>query len=319
MKAVYRTVYGGPEILEVREVDLPKPKEKEVLIRIACTTVNRTDCGVVLGNYLLLQLFTGLGKPKNPIPGTDFSGTIEAVGSQVEHFSVGDRVYGLNDNSHATQAEYCTWPADESLIKIPEDVSFEEAVAGVEGGHYALNFLNKVKLNPGQRVMVNGGAGAIGSAAIQMLVDRGIHVVATCRPEHSERVLALGASRVIDYTAVDFTQQDEQYDFVFDAVGKSRFRSCKRIMKPGSAYKSSELGPNAENIPLSILGLLHRGKRVKFPVPIDIPRSLKYLNELFGRSAYKPLIDQTFALDNVQEAYTYVMSEQKVGSVLLKP
>ncbi len=319
MKAVYRTVYGSPEILEVREVDLPKPKEKEVLIRIACTTVNRTDCGVVLGNYLLMQLFTGLGKPKNPIPGTDFSGTIEALGSQVEHFSVGDRVYGLNDNSHATQAEYCTWPADESLIKIPEDVSFEEAVAGVEGGHYALNFLNKVKLNPGQRVMVNGGTGAIGSAAIQMLVDRGIHVVATCRSEHSERVLALGASRVIDYTAVDFTQQDEQYDFVFDAVGKSRFRSCKRIMKPGSAYISSELGPNAENIPLSILGLLYRGKRVKFPVPVDIPRSLKYLNELFGRSAYKPLIDQAFALDNVQEAYTYVMSEQKVGSVLLKP
>ena len=101
--------------------------------------------------------------------------------------------------------------------------------------------------------------------------------------------------------------------------GKSRFRSCKRIMKPGSAYISSELGTNAENIPLSILGLLHRGKRVKFPVPVDIPRSLKYLNELFGRSAYKPLIDQTFALDNVQEAYTYVMSEQKVGSVLLKP
>lgn len=318
MKVLYRTEYGGPEVLEVREVHKPVPKKNEVLIKVECTTVNRTDGGILLGNYLLLQFFTGIGKPKNNIPGTDVAGTVVATGSEVKKFKEGDRVFGLNDNSHQTQAEFCTWPDNDSLIKIPDGVSFEDAVASIEGGHYALNFINKVRIKEGDRVMVNGGTGAIGSAAIQMLIHRGIIVAATCRTEHMDKVRALGASKVIDYTQEDFTKQNDLYNFVFDAVGKSRYKDCKRIMKPGAVYISSELGPKAENLPLSLWGLFHRGKRVKFPVPVNIPKSLRYVKDMLEHKTLKPLIDpKKFSVDEAQEAYTYVMSGEKVGNVIL--
>lgn len=318
MKAAYRERYGGAEVLEWREIPVPEPRVNEVRIKVEHTTINRTDCGAILGNYLLYRLFTGLRKPKNPVPGTDVCGVIDKIGASVTDFKVGDRVAGFNDDSHPTQAEYCVWPEKKNLKKVPEQLDLRDAVAVIEGGHYALNFLNKVNLKKGDRVMVNGGTGAIGSLAVQLLADRGIEVVATARTQHLDLVRELGASKVIDYTKEDFTQQNDVFDFVFDAVGKSRFKYCKRILKPRGIYISSELGPNAENVFLSIRGLFSRGKHVKFPFPTDIPGSIETMFKLLDRGAVKPVIDREYSIEQIREAYEYVLSAQKVGAVVLR-
>ena len=185
MKAAYREIYGGAEVLEWREIPTPEPSANEVRVKVVYTSVNRTDSEVVMGNYWLFRLFTGLFRPKYPVPGADVCGIIDKIGAGVTQFQVGDRVVGLNDNSHPTQVEYSVWPEKSSLRKIPSEVSFKDIIACAEGGYYTLNFINKVNMKTGDRVMVNGGTGAIGSSAIQILKQMGCTVVATRGPSTS--------------------------------------------------------------------------------------------------------------------------------------
>jgi NADPH:quinone reductase-like Zn-dependent oxidoreductase len=317
MKAAIRYQYCPPQKLSVGEVPQPQPKANEILVRVYAATVNRTDCAVLTGWPLAIRAFTGLSKPKLPITGTDFAGQVEAVGQEVKDFKVGDRVWGFNDNGLESHAQYLCIAASGNVIKMPENASYETAAASAEAAHYAVNFLNKIKLHAGQKVLVNGGTGAIGSAVIQLLKAMDVQVTAVCATPHLAKIQALGADRVIDYTAEDFTQLQEQFDFVLDAVGKSTFFKCKRLLKPGGSYISSELGPWWQNIYLSLITPIFGGKKVIFPIPFDIKASLVYMKKLLEAGKFKPLIDRTYPLEKISEAFEYVGSGQKIGNVII--
>jgi len=318
MKASIRYQYCNPDALQVQSVEKPEPKRNEILIRVRATTVSRSDLGILTGRPWAIRLFSGLLKPKLPIPGTDFAGEVEALGDGVSAFKPGDRVWGFNDNGLATQAQYLCLSEKEAILKIPEHISFEQAVASAEGAHYAINFINKVPINQTSKVLVYGATGAIGSAAVQILKSRGVYVVAVCAGPHTGLVAALGPDKVIDYTRQDFTQLEEKFDFVFDAVGKSRFVWCKPLLNPRGVYISSELGPRAENLLLPLLTKIKGGKRVKFPLPFDIKKSMSIMQELLEQGKFKPLLDtKTYPLEQISAAYAYVASGQKIGNVII--
>lgn len=317
MKAVYRSRYGSPEVLELRQQPSPTPGPDEVLVGVHASTVNRTDCGGLWGKPFVYRFFTGLRRPKRSATGTDFAGEILAVGRDVKGFRKGERVWGFDDNLAGSHAQEFTYSTRKALRHIPEGIPYEQAVASAEGAHYAINFINKLALAPGQRVLVNGATGAIGSAAVQLLKLCEVEVVAVCPGAQAARVLELGADRVIDCTRTDFTQQAEVYDVVFDAVGKSRFATCKGLLRPKGVYISSELGPGGENLYLSLFSLFSRGKRVVFPFPANIGASLDQMNPLLASGRFRPLIDRRYPLEQIREAFTYVAAGQKIGNVIL--
>ncbi|MFN7120172.1 MAG: NAD(P)-dependent alcohol dehydrogenase [Saprospiraceae bacterium] len=288
------------------------------MIKVYATTVNRTDCAIVTGKPFIMRFFTGLFKPTSPTPGTDFAGMIEAVGKDVTDFKVGDRVWGFDDNGLGSQAEYMTLAADKAIITIPDHITYEQAAASAEAAHYAYNFINKVNIKAGDKVMLNGATGAIGSAALQMLKNMGVTVTATCRGQHIELVKSLGTDRVINYETEDFTKDSERYHFVFDAVGKSTFSKCKPLLHPGGVYISSELGPGAQNPLLALITPLLGGKKVIFPIPLDIKRSLHFIKKLLEEGKFTPLIEKCYPLEQIAEAYQYVMRGQKVGNVVIE-
>jgi len=317
MKAAIRKVYGGPEVLNVEEVAIPVPKGNELLIRVYAATVNRTDCGVLTGKPYLMRLFAGFPNPRLQSTGTDFAGVVEAVGEHVTLFKTGDKVWGLDDNGIGSHAQYLTVSEKKGVQLIPEGISFETAAASAEGAHYAYNFINKIKLKPGLKILVNGATGAIGSAAVQLLKHFDVTVTAVCNTENLDLVKSLGADVVIDYRKEDFTRQEQKFHFVFDAVGKSRFKECNRLLLPGGVYLSTELGPGAENVYLPLLTLFSN-KKVIFPIPYDIGKSLSLVGELLSKGTFRPVIDRRYELDEIRQAFEYVMSGQKTGNVLLK-
>ena len=231
MKAAFYTRYGSPEVLSVQEVAKPAPQENEVLVRVHATTVNRTDCANLTAKPFIMRFVNGLTKPKRPIPGTDFAGEVEAIGTQVRSFKVGDRVWGLDDFGASSQAEYLCFPVEKAIGIAPAGIPYQQAAASLEGAHYAYNFLNKVTLAAGQKVLLNGATGAIGSALLQFLKYHGLWVTAVCNTQNIELIKSLGADKIIDYTRQDLTDDDGQYDYVFDAVGKSTFGHCKPLLK----------------------------------------------------------------------------------------
>ncbi len=317
MKAITRTTYGGPEVLQLKEIPKPIPKENELLIRVHATTINRTDCGILTGKPYIIRAFTGLTKPRDLIPGTDFAGQVESVGKNVKSFKLGDRVWGLHDEGLASQAEYMTIRADKAVTRIPEKVSYEEAVVCAEGAHYAYNFLNKFKIDNNSKVLVNGATGAIGSASVQLLKYYGATVTAVGNTKNIELIKSLGADKVYDYQKEDFTQDTERYHFVLDAVGKSTFSKCKHLLLPKGIYVSSELGPNAQNLYLPLITKLKGGKRVVFPLPINCKRSIIFLTELLETGKFKGVVDKVYQPEQIMEAYNYVLSGQKTGNVIL--
>lgn len=317
MKAAIRKKYGGPEVLRVQEVPLPVPKDNELLVRVHAATVNRTDCGALWGKPFIFRFFVGFPRPVHLSTGTDFSGQVEAVGKKVTKFRVGDRVFGFNDNNLGSHAEYLTVKADGRVAQIPEGISFECAAASAEGAHYAWNYIRKSGMGAGHHVLVYGATGAIGSAAVQILNYLGARVTAVCNSKNVALIKSLGPGRVIDYETEDFTEGGEQYDFILDAVGKSSFGVCKKLLKPGGKYMSSELGPGNENLYLPLL-TRWRKKRMIFPLPAGIPATMKLLTTLLAARKFNPVIDKIYTLEQIADAFTYVNSGQKTGNVLLK-
>jgi NADPH:quinone reductase-like Zn-dependent oxidoreductase len=188
MKAVVYTKYGPPEVLQLKEIEKPVPGDKEVLVRIYATTVNRTDCATIRAKPFFARLFTGILKPKKQIPGTEFAGKIEEIGKDVASFKVGDKVFGFDDQGSGAHAQYATISEDKALATIPENITYEQAAASTEGAHYAYNFIKKLKLESGQKVLVNGATGAIGSAAVQLLKYSNVNVTAVCNTKNIELV-----------------------------------------------------------------------------------------------------------------------------------
>ncbi len=323
MLASICTKYGPPDVLEVKQIEKPIPEDQEILIQIHASTVNRTDCAILRAKPFIMRFFTGLFRPKRTVSGTDFAGSIEAVGKAVSKYKVGDRVFGFDDLGLSAHAQYMALSEDKALTHIPENVSYAQAAASSEGVHYAYNIVNKVRIESGQTILVNGATGAIGSAAVQMLKYLGANVVAVCRAEHAALVTSLGADRIIDYVNEDFTKEQQQYDFVFDTVGKSSFFKCKPVLKPGGVYISSELGWMAQNLFFALITPLtgkfsrHGRKKVIFPVPTDIKASLRFVKELMEKGKFKAVIDRQYPLAQIADAYRYVETGQKTGNVVI--
>lgn len=318
MKAAIHTQYGPPEVVQIREIDKPSPGPNEVLVRVHNSTVNRTDCGFRSAEYFVSRFFSGLFKPKQQILGCEFSGTIESVGELVLTYQVGDRVFGYNDVRFGGHAGYLIRDERDTMTLMPENLSFEEAAALTEGAHYALCNIRAANVEAGQKIMVYGATGAIGSAAVQLLKYFDAEVTAVCNTENVELVRSLGADFVIDYTREDFTKTGQRYDFIFDAVGKSSFGACKKILKENGVYISTELGKNGKNIWMALYGLISGGKKVLFPMPYIHKEDVIFLKELAERGKFKPLIDRVYPLDEIRDAYQYVESRQKIGNVVLK-
>ena len=317
MRAAINTKYGPPEVVQVLDVEKPAPKESEVLIRVHATTVNRTDCGFRSAEYFVSRFFSGLLRPKFQTLGNEFAGEIEAIGSGVRLFAVGDRVFGYNDASFGAHAEYLTLDEHEAIATRPGNFTYEEAAPLCEGSHYALCSLRAAKVKSGQNILIYGATGTIGSAAVQLAKASGATVTAVCNTPNVALVKSLGADVVIDYAKRDFTKSGQTFDFAFDACGKSSFAACKPLLTKNGIYISTELGHRGANIWLALSTPWLGGKKVLFPIPTITKADVLFLKALAETGRFKPVFDRQYPLEKIVQAYQYVETGQKVGNVVI--
>ena len=318
MKAAVHTRYGPPEVVRVQEVAKPSAGDGEVLVKVHATTVNRTDCGYRRAHPFFARAFTGLRRPRRTILGTEFAGQVEAVGAGVTAFKRGDRVFGFSGTTFGAHAEYLTVRADSLMATVPDGLGYEQVAPATEGSHYALSGIRRARIGAGHDVLVYGATGAIGSAAVQILKSLGANVTAVCPTEHLDVVTGLGADRVIDHTVEDFTRDAQRYDVVIDAVGKSSFGRCRRLLKPRGSYLSTDLGPLSMNPLLALVSPVLPGRNVLFPLPMSSQEIASYLRGLLESGAFKPLVDRTYPLEEIVEAYRYVETGRKLGNVVIR-
>lgn len=317
MKAAIYTYYGPPEVVKVTEIAKPVLKRNEIMVSVHASTVNRTDTGFRSAHYFVSRLFSGLLRPKNKVLGCEFAGVVEALGEDVTSFKIGDCVFGYDDSGFGCHAEYKVIAQTGAVALLPDGLTFEQSAPLTEGSHYALSNIRAAKVNTGDRVLVYGATGAIGSAAVQLLKHFGAYVVAVGGTAHIELAKSLGADEVIDYQTQDFTKTSRTFDFVFDAVGKSSFGQCRALLKPKGIYISTELGKRSENIFLAMITSLRRGKKVLFPIPTMQQGDILLLRDLVQRGTFRAVIDRTYPFDQIVEAHRYVESGQKVGNVVI--
>ena len=318
--AVHRR-YGPPCVLRVEEVPRPEPGPDEVLVEVVCSSVNRTDAGFLRAKPFVVRFFGGLRRPRHVALGCEFAGAVAAVGSDVSYFAVGDRVFGFDDSGWGGHADYKVIAEHKAVAAIPDGVSVEQAAAATEGAHYALVDLRAAKVRRGTRLLVHGATGAIGSAAVQLGRYLGADVVATSTSRAIDVVSALGADRVIDHERSDFSADGERFDVVFDAVGKSSFAACRRLLVPGGVYVSTELGPKGQNPLLALagpLGKLVGARRVLFPIPTCTRDDIEFLGHRLADGDFAPVIDRRYPLDQIVEAFEYVETGQKLGNVVIQ-
>jgi NADPH:quinone reductase-like Zn-dependent oxidoreductase len=322
MRAAVCPSYGPPEVVRIAQVEKPTPGDDQVLVKVHATTVNRTDCGVRSGKPFFARLFYGLGRPKAAILGNEFAGEVEAVGGRVTAYRAGDRVFGFTAGFGApgefgAHAEYLVMPAAGALASMPANMTYEEVAPGTEGAHYANALIQTARIRSGQDVLVYGATGAIGSAAVQLLKSIGTSVTAVCATNGVELVRSLGADRVVDYTAQDFTSDERRYDFVIDAVGKTTFGRCRRLLKPGGSFLVTDGGPLFQNLFLVFLTPLLGGRKVRFGLQRQSHATVTHLKELLESGRFRPVVDRRYPLDEIVEAYRYVDTGQKVGGVVI--
>ena len=316
MRAVVFDRYGAPDVLRLEDVEQPVPKEHEVLVKMHATTVTRSDCAVRAGKPFISRFFTGLRRPKQRILGTELAGEVEAVGAAVHEFAVGDHVFGTTSTFRfGTHAEFICMQESAPLAHKPAGMSFEEAAAVCDGVILALMGLRAAGLRKGQKIVIYGASGSIGTAGVQLARYFEADVTAVCNTKNLELVRSLGADRVIDYTQEDFTKNGETYDVIFDAVGTHSFRRCRDSLKQGGIYVATD---GLRNLILALWTPRFGGKKVMFPIP---PRYTKkdvlFLKELIETGRYRAVIDRRYPLEAVVEATTYVETKQKTGNVVL--
>ena len=317
MKAAVRTKYGLPGDLSVKELEIPTPKADEVLIRVHAATVNRSDCHVLSGKPFFMRLLTGLFKPRSSTTGSDFAGEIEDIGSGVKLFKPGDRIMGfggaLGCGSHAQYFVLPEKKASKVIVPMPGNLTYDEAAACLEGAFYA-SWIIRLKPTKGQKALVYGATGAIGSSYVQFLKYYGVYTTAVCGAENADLVRNLGADKIIDYKTKDFTQDDELYDYVLDGVGKTSFMACKKLLKKKGIFSSSN---GAINLLWVLITPLFGGKKVAFPGGVSIIEGLNFIKSLVEKGSFKPVIDRRYPLEKIVEAYTYVATGQKLGNVII--
>ena len=318
MRACVNTVYGSPDVLQLKNIQTPTPKDHEVLINIHATTVNRTDTGMLTAEYFAVRLFMGLFRPKTQVLGSEFAGEIVAVGKDVSSFKVGDAVFGLSADVFGAHADYLCMPENGAVALKPTNIPYEQAAAICEGAYLAMNYYKAVDLKQGHKILINGATGSIGSAGVQLAKYFGADITAVGNTKNLELVKSLGADKVIDYTKEDFTQLNDRFDFIFDAVGKSSFFKSKHLLKRGGIYFSTELGFAYANPILALLGLKFEGKKVIFPIPSINKEDVLFFKKLIEEGHYRAVIDRTYSFEDIVEAYRYVLTGQKTGNVVIE-
>ena len=315
MKAVVHDRYGPPDVLRIDEVERPAPKEDEVLVRVYASTVNRTDTGLRSAEYFVARLVTGLLRPRRKVIGNELAGVVEAVGAAVSEFQPGDRVFGIRSGSNA---EFVCVRESGVLAHMPVNTSFDEAAAVCDGACTALSFLRQARLRKGQKILVYGASGSIGTAAVQLAKYLGAHVTAVCNARNVEVVRSLGADEVIDYLQEDFTKNGHAYDVILDAVGKHSARRCRRSLKPGGIYVTAGSPESMWEVLIFALLTWRVGKRkVKLGVARYSKEDVLLVKTLIGAGKYRPVIDRRYPLEDVVEAHRYVDTQQKTGNVVL--
>jgi NADPH:quinone reductase-like Zn-dependent oxidoreductase len=319
VKAAVTTRYGSPDVVQVREAPEPVPAADDVLIRVRATTVSRTDCGELRAHPFFARLFYGLLRPRRTIFGMDVAGEVEAVGTRVKAFRPGDRVFGMCPAiRNGAHAELVCVPETGPIVTLPANLPFHEAVA-CEGAYYANTCLTAIGVGPGHRILIYGASGAIGTAAVQLAKSCGAEVTAVVATRHLNLARSLGADRVIDYTAEDFTGIGERFDFILDAVGKADYFRCRRLLAPRGTFASTDGGPRWQNLPLLLWSSVTGSHRVRIPVPQQ--RSgrpfVEFLKGLMEAGRFHAVVDRRYPLDAIADAYRYVETGQKVGVVVI--
>ncbi len=328
MKAVVYTEYGSPEVLQLKEVAKPVPKDNEVLVRIYATSVNYGD--VVARNFrkisprefnmtfifwLVAKISFGLRKPKKTILGSEFAGVVESAGKDVKRFKKGDEVFGYPGQSFGAYAEYICMSEDGCMAMKPANMSYEEAAVVPYGATMALGLLRKANIQSGQRVLINGASGGLGSAAVQLAKYYGAEVTGVCGTPRLEFVKSLGADKVIDYTKEDFTESGETYDLIFDVLGKGSFSRSKSSLKPGgiNLFASFKMKQLLQMLWTSRIG----NKRVICALAPGSTEDLISVKELVEAGKIKSIIDKRYSLEQTTEAHRYVEEGHKKGKVAI--
>ena len=316
MKAAVYTQYGPPEVLQVKQVEKPTPGKNELLVRIKATAVNSGDWRLRKADPFAVRFIFGLFKPKKNILGSVFSGEIERVGEDVKHFKVGDFVFGHTDMSFGAYAEYKCLSEDTSIALKPSNMTHLEAAVIPFGGVTAWHFIKKAAIKPGQKVLVVGASGAVGSAAVQLAKSLGAHVTGVSSTANMALVKSIGADKVIDYTKEDFTQNGETYDVIFDTVKSiSVSRSLKSLTKTGIMILS------AAGMPEMLQGAwisMTSSKKVMTGVISHNASDITFLKGLMESGQLKPVIDRTYSLDQIAEAHAYAEKGRKKGNVAIE-
>lgn len=328
MKAIVYTEYGSPEVLHLRELEKPKPKDNELLIKVYATSINYGD--TIARNFraispqkfnmpMLFWFFAritfGLWKPHKNILGSEFAGKVEATGKDVTLFKKGDQVFGYLGQQMGTNAEYVCVPATGLVALKPANMTYEGAATLPYGGLTALNLLRKANIQPGQQVLVNGASGNIGSAAVQLARHYGAEVTGVCSTPRLEIVKSLGAKRVIDYTQEDFTQGNETYDLVFDVLGRSSFSRCKRVLKENGRYLLASF--KGKQLLQMVWTARTGGKKVICALSSENLKDLILLKELAEAGVIKSVVDKSYPPEQAAEAHRYVENGYKKGHVVI--
>jgi NADPH:quinone reductase-like Zn-dependent oxidoreductase len=322
MRATVSRSYGGPEVLALEEVAKPVPRADELLIRNHASVVTAALCKARAGSDVAARLYFGIRKPKWPILGTNFSGVVEAVGSSVTRFRVGDRVAGTSATDFGAFAEYVRVAEHGAIIHTPTNLSDEEAVAVFDGAVTALPFLReRASLKAGQSILINGAAGAVGTAAVQLATHFGATVTAVCSTANVELVRGLGADAVVDHTAEDFTRKLDSYDVIFDTVASSSFSRSRRALKRGGIYLTTVPSPA---ILLQMLWTSRIGQKkaaiafTGLAKPAEMTRNLAFIAELAEAGEFVPVIGATYPIEQSADAHRLVDTGHKTGSAVIR-
>lgn len=320
MKAFVYQRYGPPEVLELKEVAKPVPKDNEVLIKVRATTVTAGDwrvrtLNVPAGFRLMSRLFFGISKPRQPILGTELAGVIESVGKDVRKFKAGDEVFASSGAGMGCHAEYKSMPEDGAVALKPDSLTFEEAAAISFGGTTALVFLRRGKIQSGESVLINGASGGVGTAAVQLAKHFGADVTGVCSTANLELVKSIGADKVIDYTKEDFTKNGKAYDIIVDTAGTAPFSRCKGSLKEGGRLLQV-LGTLPDLLQVPWVSLTSSKKVIAGPVS-ERAEDLRFLAALAEAGEFKPVIDRRYPFEQMAEAHRYVDAGRKRGNVVI--
>jgi len=321
MKAIVYTKYGSPDVLEVKEVKKPTPKDDEVLIKVHASEVTKADCEMRSFNFqvkwfwLPLRVALGLIKPKKQILGGYFAGEVESVGKKVSKFMMGDQIFGGTKLRLGAYGEYVCLPANYTIVPKPNNMGFEEAAAVPLGGLNALHFLRKANIQKGEKVLVNGAGGSIGTFGVQIAKGMGAEVTAVDSTIKEEMLRRIGSDHFIDYTKEDFTKCGQTYDVIFSMVAKSSYSKCVKALKPKGRYLMAN--PRISDMLRSVLTSKFTDKTAIFAFARETEEELLTLKEMIEEGEIKPIVDQIYSFEQAAEAHRRVETEKRLGTVVI--